>query len=130
MASVKLFILQGCLPQRGSSKRKPMLLAIHGPLCLQEMYSVPSVHSSCDHCFHTRDEALNLMFLNQSTMKGQLVHSPGESVGSHLKTEYTNATRKCAAAPCHMLPLHTTNFAHLHLASCKAVSLMPNLNKP
>lgn len=103
---LKLFSLQGCLPQHGSSKRKPMLLAIHGPLHLQETYLAPSAHSSRDHCFHTRDEALNLMFLNQSTMKSELMRSPGESVGSHPKTEHTNATIKCAAASCHTLP-HT-----------------------
>lgn len=55
-ASVKLFILQGCLLQHGSSKSKPMLLIICGPHHPEDMYCAPSMHG---HCIHTRDVMLN-----------------------------------------------------------------------
>lgn len=46
--------------------------------------------------------------MNQSTLKGELVGSPGESVGSHLKTEHLNAP----AAPQH----HATLCRHTLIA--------------
>jgi len=128
-ASVKLFILQGCLLQHGSSRSKLMLLIIGGPHHPEEMHSAPSVHASHHHCAHTRDVALGSTRRARAAVPWRVnvwVHQANLSGPTCMR----RGVHCSPPAPRLALPPHTAHFAGLPGAGCKAYPLMPNLNEP